>query len=816
MFKESRKNKFGSSVKMCSSDFIALQSLKLFQGIKLNDYLCHNHLLRLCKVNLTDRDNLLYFIDFKYCQPKNCMSNLRNIYVKWGGLKWGPIFRSYSLNVPLQIAYLLKIILSLAHQYCMSEATFIEFLKKVGANALHLASLGELDFLYLINLEILGGYDTINNRKNVIEEQRVKVTQIPDTTYSVNDRFKKAVDTFIDKIDIKPISRHQTLREFISYRDNWAIGTSCTHGKSVKITKAKYPYDKLAVMKGKLYRLSAYSNCELVTSCLHKRDCYISTFIKRDEPAKCRNIQSFDVYSYLRCSYFESFIHRYDTTDETLNLWTSIGLEPHQLSLLFERYSTILSNSGIYALSIDQSEFDMHQPLAAIKYCITSLVSHIANKAHSSYRSVLTSLLEAELHALDHMYVLGSSKEVLYKWVHGLPSGYKFTALIGSLLNAALNQIILDDLKVSRVAAVYQGDDALILLKPESSVRFLDVLARRYEHYGLILNISKSMFSSTAFEYLKHFYHSKHVFGIPVRAYKSIVWRKPRVIQLFESSATQFQNHLASLRMCTRRGCLYITKNIVAILFTLLQQFDYTASRLQLIDCMFTPLVYKGMGFGYFGRSTLSFSRILPKQFLNTYQLDQTTIHPSLRTKYYLFMLKLRVIDYVAIPNVKTTLIISKVLNPQALQNFDVNNFMINNSVTPLQLNWPSDKYKGFHAYNAKLKLEYYLHTNKPIPYDCVCDKRLSRIRNPHLLLRIHKTYNSYAEPPFSFENSRYSILTYSQHATTLYDTWRATISYMLLHLKFRDLPLIMLHFRTLAYNVLVNTTINKALSFSF
>lgn len=755
---------------------------------------------------LSAADEQLFLADFNLIKGEKQLN--KNIFIKWLGKKWGRAFYLYSLNLSGTTLYLLKYISYCAYMYKLTEVLFIEYLKLIGQNALRLSADGDLKFLYFINLEVLGGYDTVNNRVNVLKEQFYKVNKIPETAYKLTSELKSEISKVISKIVIKNETNHQTFAEFIAYRDNWSIGSSCSDGKPLEILDARTG-QVINSLKGKMFKLTCYSNDEIQNNCKAKKICKISTFIKKDEPAKARNIQNFDVYSFLRCSYFESFIKNYSIEANSFNCWTSIGLTTEKLSVLINNYAKILKAGDCMAISIDQSEFDMHQPIEAIKYVITKLVEHILDHTSSKYKDILRELLEYELYALDHMFVVNTERGIKYKWVHGLPSGYKFTALIGSVLNAAINNLVLRKLQLNVRASVYQGDDALIIIDKTfkySELSLLRELSSVYESLGLVLNINKSLVSKNSFEYLKHFYIYGRVFGIPARAFKSIVWKKPKTEIIFESTATKFQNRLATLRMCARRLCSYVPKKLYAIIKYMLLRIDKQKriDRSEILNLIHTPVYMGGLGFGNWGNTGIKISRKINESAYMRIIINEQTLHPSLRVKEYVAMLRRRTLDYVPIKGITYSYELYKTPTKKQLKKFFFSKYhLLNCNEYPLEINWPSDKYKGKSAYQNKLELEYHLELNLPIPKKLVTDHRLVKLKSDKERLKVIKAYTSLADSLLSVENSRLNILTYAPYLQNVYSLWTSTLAHILVTNNKKVLYYLYTYFQSLIYTIL-------------
>ena len=113
------------------------------------------------------------------------------------------------------------------------------------------------------------------------------------------------------------------------------------------------------------------------------------------------------------------------------------------------------------------------------------------------------------------------------RWQKGLLSGWRLTALYGTLLNAAETLEALDrESQGERWTAVFQGDDVrLVTSYVDTAVR----VAGRMNALGDDINLSKSFLSNTRDEFLRKVWRHNVVSGYPARAINSLLWRNPIV-----------------------------------------------------------------------------------------------------------------------------------------------------------------------------------------------------------------------------------------------------------------------------------------------
>lgn len=164
-------------------------------------------------------DTKLLQLDFSPMDNKlrnrqhNYMNSSKSIFIKWLGRKWGNIFLSYCKHlVPINQIVLRILCYNISKHTYMTERSLIKLLKTVGANALKLMDQGIVIAKDLINLEVLGGYDTVLNRVDILAEQKAKVAFLPDGADKMSDDLKTEIDKVVDQIRIKKEGLCQTFK----------------------------------------------------------------------------------------------------------------------------------------------------------------------------------------------------------------------------------------------------------------------------------------------------------------------------------------------------------------------------------------------------------------------------------------------------------------------------------------------------------------------------------------------------------------------------------------------------------------------------
>jgi hypothetical protein len=236
---------------------------------------------------------------------------------------------------------------------------------------------------------------------------------------------------------------------------------------------------------------------------------------------------------------------------EALNLdvsdtFTSIDMDPLKKSKLRTR---LIRHKGLNRsyVSIDQSGFDKNQNKKLVVYAIKKLLNYLSVDNHPDLKIIS----DVEVESLANVVlcdVAGGSYNM--KWTKGLLSGYKLTAIIGSILNASAAKTVMDDYGFRLIDGVFQGDDAICVLDRNMHK---EVLVDGYSKLGLTTNPSKTSISNTNFDFLHEFHINDRVHGLPARIFKSILWKKPLSMGR-DYGISAFNNMVDTFRKGMRRG----------------------------------------------------------------------------------------------------------------------------------------------------------------------------------------------------------------------------------------------------------------------
>ena len=539
------------------------------------------------------------------------MSDLDNILWRGGGLKgvrrafrafgpkWGKTFQTYFNLVPKQhrpscARVLMQPLSGNVTQFrSLCESCGIDFLKEISVRATRCSiALGPGWWLYLCDIHVLGGYDTCLNRVDVLEGYE-KVAGV-SSGCADNGLLRRFIDSTIAMIGHRSPRDQVSFEQFIEFRDAWALPGASTLGKPSELLVK----GKKRRVRGKFANLVSVSDREIVRTCLDRQPARIYPFRKADEPVKTRVIQAYDTNSYLRCSYADYMLGRYN--DSTV--WTTMGLSLKDRAHTRLELELAQRAGGYSAVSLDQTAFDTSQKKSAVTYVLQSLWDHVIRGARSHLQPELRLLRDAELYSFEHAHVWarsGASERLVSPWLSGIPSGHKWTGLMNSILNRAESLYVAQYLGADVYRGLWQGDDGVLLVRNSISA---EAWAEGYATLGLGVNTAKTWVSRSRFEFLHEFHGPEGAWAMPARAAKSLLWRKPDTGGSgFTPRHLQKQELWSNYLRASRRGLRVYAlalKSITADFAASGHHHPHDAAK----EYMNTPAALGGGGWGTVGR----------------------------------------------------------------------------------------------------------------------------------------------------------------------------------------------------------------------
>lgn len=228
-------------------------------------------------------------------------------------------------------------------------------------------------------------------------------------------------------------------------------------------------------------------------------------FVKPDEVASFRLIVNSDTVTYLKMAYVSYLCESSLKGSGMFAFEDSAG----KLSLM-TRIQDALAR-GEWGVAFDGSGWDECITEDLITITVSELIKDVQDREaglDTLQRQLKTALVD-----------LPNGKEI--KPINGLASGLRWTTLINSVINMALQLKTATDAGVRWTVVSTLGDDVVALTATKFS---LEDAAKAYSSAGFKLNVSKSHAGPGRVEFLKQYIIPGRVSGVPLRALRAIMF----------------------------------------------------------------------------------------------------------------------------------------------------------------------------------------------------------------------------------------------------------------------------------------------------
>lgn len=217
-------------------------------------------------------------------------------------------------------------------------------------------------------------------------------------------------------------------------------------------------------------------------------------------------------------------------------------------------------NPGIFKVPLDQSGFDQHQSRESILTILREVGLHMEKRLDFLDFSAVWAAL------WDSLAVHGASVEVgtSYRgeWGNGLPSGWRWTAVLDTLLNICSFRVIrkIAESRLGRPSWVgnfyAQGDDVIFSATDLEAVR---LIIDTYGQVGYEVHPDKTYISTYRGEFLRRSYEPVGVTGYLARSLGNLRFRTPIQAAPLTPGERLYgalsQCHLMSLRIADSGAC---------------------------------------------------------------------------------------------------------------------------------------------------------------------------------------------------------------------------------------------------------------------
>lgn len=238
--------------------------------------------------------------------------------------------------------------------------------------------------------------------------------------------------------------------------------------------------------------------------------------VQKPELTKVRAVISAPVQTYLLMSYVD-----YILTDTLANsTFTTTLMNDNQLFGLEERLCRFNSNVRI---PVDQSHFDWQPDAVQIGIWIQILLMLFNHLATDPIRLDVNAITKALLFNVSYPNLTVRCGSDVTPVSHGLCSGWKWTALLGALINATQLEALatLSGTRSDIINYVVQGDDIALEMTTAASA---DKLLATYASERFEVNPKKFWISSDRDEFLRRVYTPTCSAGYPARMLMKLMY----------------------------------------------------------------------------------------------------------------------------------------------------------------------------------------------------------------------------------------------------------------------------------------------------
>lgn len=200
---------------------------------------------------------------------------------------------------------------------------------------------------------------------------------------------------------------------------------------------------------------------------------------------------------------------------------------------------------------LDQGSFDNNQSKPTILIALIAIYDVVISKLSEEYKQVWEAMWDSVIHP-ESRVIVGNHN---MPWNNGLPSGWRWTGLIGTLLNIGVFRVCVRiaqgiSPRVTYFDAVHQGDD--IHFKA-TTLFALSLIISVMRSNGYAVHPEKTYFSKERSEFLRRSYEKKTIIGYLARSLTAMRFRSP-IAQEPISRASRVFERMSILIMALQRG----------------------------------------------------------------------------------------------------------------------------------------------------------------------------------------------------------------------------------------------------------------------
>jgi len=358
----------------------------------------------------------------------------------------------------------------------------------------------------LVDLHLFGGYQTLVDFDIYTMEDEVR--HWVETEWPRPDQFESSFEREVDILfsSVTPgVPRYDDFEAFIREPSNWVtsgssdIGTLTYRDSAGKIRRLR---------RSKLTTLLSLGTGQIYHLALSERKSYAKV-VPKLELGKVRPVVNAGLISYLEMSFFDQWISSALSSHPAFSMLQS---STKMLQQWTDRMKSILRGLN---LPLDVGSFD-HTVSRRMLISIFRRMRRLIPSKHHKLFDKMTHIL------FNATYVTLGDKKI--KYVKGILSGWRWTALLDSIVNycqvlvcARMAGVSVTDLRV-------QGDDSDLQVKDQDAA---DAMYAALDFCNANVHRSKSYQSFTRSDYLRKVIYPDMVQGYPARAVPSLYLVNP-------------------------------------------------------------------------------------------------------------------------------------------------------------------------------------------------------------------------------------------------------------------------------------------------
>ena len=327
----------------------------------------------------------------------------------------------------------------------------------------------------------------------------------------------REVRSFMDQEWKKP-DNIPTVDEWVS-TGKWMRGKSGTGGKVDVYVDGKRKRSRSM----KSVEAALHSDEEIKTN-LYTRVVERMVVMQKSEGGKIRPVVKTGNDINRKMDFISEVLERglFGSTTSTLFL-DAVGVEAVDNEIL-----EAVRNKGLWKVPLDESSFDQRQSKNTVIAALLAIYDHLCDAGVPAEYICVFDIL------LDSLLIFGADVElggkVVGHWENGIPSGWRWTAVLDTIINIASFTVIykLSCYRMGHFPRIYskkfQGDDI------EISVADLDLIRFSIDTYGRLgyeVHPQKVYISKNRTEFLRRSYEDFGVTGYTNRTLLSMRYRNP-------------------------------------------------------------------------------------------------------------------------------------------------------------------------------------------------------------------------------------------------------------------------------------------------